>query len=74
MDYKFDPRPSFSVDLKDLPQMKDFKVGEEYCLEVKVKMEDYRSSLDNQSGKEKTSASFRITSIGVDADSDETKE
>jgi len=50
-DYKYDPRPCFSVELKDLPEMSDWKVGEEYSLEVKVKMEEKRSAIDSQSGE-----------------------
>lgn len=74
MDYKFDPRPTFDVDASELPQIKDWKVGEEYSIEIKVKMESLRSSIDHQSGKEKTTSCLRVTSIGVDEDSDESKE
>lgn len=64
-EYKYDPRPTFCVDQADLPEMESWKVGEEYTLTVKVKMEEYRSSMDHDSGKEKTRGDFRIVSIGA---------
>lgn len=59
----YDERPEFRIEGKDLPQIKDWKVDEEYMLVVKVKMEGIRSRMDD--GKEKTCGDFRIVSIGV---------
>lgn len=64
-EYKYDPRPSLCVDQEDLPEMADWKVGKEYTLTVKVKMEGKNSSMDHETGKEKARGDFRVVSIGV---------
>lgn len=58
-EYKYDPRPEFTVEEKSLPEMKDWKPGEKYKMVVEVEMISYRSD------KDKSCGCFRITSIGA---------
>lgn len=51
--------PSVHFDSKTLPEIKDWKVGEEYVVVVKAKMKSYSEH------KEGADASFDIVEIGV---------
>lgn len=65
-----DPRPSFCLTESVFPQIKDWKVGEKYKLEVEV--EQVGSRIDDYGdNKGKMVADFKISGIMVDADADE---
>lgn len=70
MDNSYNPQPSLRLDAKILPEIKSWKVGETYKLEIEVKMTGIQQ---NEYGpdKESTSADFRITKIGTDTDNDD---
>lgn len=66
MEYKYDPRPCIKLNSEDIPQISSWKVGEEYTLVMKVRMEEMSSREDmNSGGKSKTNGEFRVVSIGV---------
>jgi len=54
-------KPTLYVDATDLPQLKDWKVGSEYDLVLKVKMTS--QSISNYEGKGKTSGSFEVLKV-----------
>jgi hypothetical protein len=60
---KPDYRPTFSLDEKDLPELKSWKVGEKYMLEMEVEMV---SASKNEFGRSVHQARFKITKIGVE--------
>ena len=60
-------KPTFQITAKELPDIKNWKVGQTYTMEVKAKQISYR--VDNN----ETSASFEIVSIKPEKESDETK-
>ncbi len=60
--------PRLTISYKDLPEAKDWKVGETYELEVSVKLVGQR--MDEYSNE----ASFEIHSVAVDNDDDEADE
>ena len=64
--YVWDPRPCLNVKKDDLPAIEDWKVGKEYDVIVRVKMEEYRSGLNSDTGKEETRAELRVIAIGVE--------
>lgn len=68
-EWKWDPRPSIDFKQDDLPEMKEWEVGKDYTIEVRVKMERYSSSMNSESGKTETGACFRI--LGVKAEAEE---
>lgn len=55
-DYK--PKPHLDVSSEDLPEIKDWKVGETYTIEVNAKMTSISES--EYDGKKKTTACFEI--------------
>lgn len=63
VDYR--PKPSLSVDARDLPVIKNWKIGQTYSLSVKVKMisisegDEYSDSDDSKL----TRARFRIVKV-----------
>lgn len=60
--------PRFSLDLDHIPEAKDWKIGETYNIEFKVKMTGLsQSRFDN-------SADFEILEIETESDEDEKKE
>jgi len=68
-EFKWDPRPSISLKEDDLPEMKNWKVPGEYTLEIRVKMEEYGSRVNLDTGKTETQGCFRI--LGVKAEAEE---
>ncbi len=63
----WDPRPDIRFTDKELPAIKNWKVGKEYMLVVKVKMKSHDSR------EEGTSAQFIVVSVGSE-EKDNTKE
>lgn len=59
----YDQRPSLHITSEEIPDIKDWKVGEEYDLKVKVVM----TSHGKEANDTKFTGSFRITHIGTDA-------
>ena len=69
--YKEDNRSSMSINEKELPEIKDWKIGEKYKIEVTVEMTGI--SKDTWSEGEPISASFKIDGHSIKVD-DEKKE
>lgn len=65
-------KPTLYLTDKDLPDIKSWNTGETYKLEITVKQVS-KSEHTTSSGKE-TTASFDITNISVDNDSDDNEE
>lgn len=61
--------PSFSANEKQIPEIADWKVGEEYTLVVKIKMKSM-SSYDNGT-KKSTNASFDVVAYSAPDSYDE---
>lgn len=61
-DMKYDPRPTVDFTSDELPEIKDWKVGEEYYVLVCVKQERITTKIDDK-GKEKHCASFKVVSV-----------
>lgn len=60
------PKPTLSVDAKDLPAIKDWAVGKTYTMVVKAKMTEMRDPSDGEYTEEEgrpASARFRILSV-----------
>jgi hypothetical protein len=60
---EYKPKPSLSLDAKDLPELKNFKIGQTYDLDVKVKVVSLSKDDDDYLGErdEKlTRARFRV--------------
>lgn len=62
--YSYNPQPSLSIDETILPEVKDWSVGKEYELIIKVKQTETRIE-DYGPNKGKITARFNITKIGV---------
>ena len=62
--------PSFTLSEKDLPAMKDWKVGEKYnlCVEVEMKkaMKGDEYPMYGQEDDKKVKGTFDIVSVGVE--------
>lgn len=59
---EYRPKPSLSIDAKDLPAIKDWKIGQTYNLCVTVKMVEIDA--DDEYDHNKTPrARFRITKV-----------
>jgi len=56
-------KPSLYVNEKDLPDIKDWKVGSEYSLKVKVKMRRLAKDDENPKKKVMATASFDVLSM-----------
>jgi len=63
-----DGLPTLHLDEKHLPEIKDWKIGEEYMLDVKVKMTNHGIQ-DYGDNKGNINATFKI--VGIAADKDE---
>jgi hypothetical protein len=63
--WHWDERPTIHVDDKELPSIKEMKVGSEIMLCIKVRVERVEDSLNHETGKTKASAALRVTEIGV---------
>lgn len=63
--------PYLSFSAKEFPEIKDWKVGEEYTLELVVRMTGYseHKSLDQKQSDAR--GTFEVTQVGVDADTSE---
>lgn len=65
-EYEYDDRPSISFKENELPEIKDWTVGKEYDVKIRVKMMD---SGINEYGREedkgKIRAGFRVVAVGV---------
>lgn len=66
--------PSFTINEKDLPEIKDWKVGSEYELSIKVKMSSFQKGDMYSTAKENVAkpatAKFEITEVEVDSTED----
>lgn len=61
---EYRPKPSLSIDAKDLPAIKDWKIGKTYDLCVQVKMVSIDADDEYGSESSKTPrARFRITKV-----------
>jgi hypothetical protein len=64
------PKSHLTLRMEVLPEIKDWKVGEEYGIELKVKMTDASSYADDDgNGKPEYMAGFEV--IKAEADSEE---
>jgi hypothetical protein len=61
MEYR--PKPSLSIDAKDLPAIKDWKIGHTYDLQVTAKMVSIDADDDYSGGEKTPRARFRITKV-----------
>lgn len=61
-----DYKPTFTLTTKDLPDIADWKVGETY--EINLKVKQVSLSQDNYDGQNKTRASFEIQSASTGED------
>ena len=61
------PKPSLSLDAKDLPEIKNFKIGQTYTLTVEVKVISLSSGdeYDDYDSKDSkiTRGRFRVTKV-----------
>lgn len=61
--------PTFTIDNEDLPELKDWKVGEKYTLVMEVEQTSMRQGSewqgDTSKDKNKIHATFKIVAIGV---------
>lgn len=71
MDYPSKPdfRPSFSLSEKDLPEIKDWKIGQKYMLEMEVEMV---SASKNEYGRSLHQSRFKIIKIGTEEEDEAT--
>ncbi len=66
---KYRPKPSLSLDAKDLPEIKNFKIGQEYTLTVKAKVvslssgDGYLGDYDDERESKVVRARFQITKV-----------
>lgn len=68
-DYQLSYHPNFSVNGKQIPEIKDWKVGEKYTIVIEVEMK--RMSAYDNGTKKTTDASFDVTAYAViDQDED----
>lgn len=51
---------------QDIPEIKDWNVGKEYVLKVKVKMVSKREGNEWNDKDTETRASFKVTAVGVE--------
>lgn len=62
--------PTFQLDDEDLPDLKDWKVGEKYTLIMEVEQTSMRQGSewqgDNSKDKNKIRATFKILKVGVE--------
>lgn len=67
--------PSFTLTEKDLPQMKDWKVGEKYdlCVEVEMtkSMKGDEYPMYGQEPDKSVKGTFNIVSVGVDEEEED---
>lgn len=70
---EIDPRPSFTITVDELPQIKEWSVGKKYTLEIEVEMTGSRIE-DWGENKDKLTASFRVSGIMEDTDDDDEDE
>ena len=64
--------PSFSVDEKQMPEIKEWKIGQRYMIEVEVEMT--RISKNEWREGEPINASLKIIKVGVDTEDEKTIE
>lgn len=67
--------PTFSIDDEDLPDIKDWEVGEKYVIVMEVEQLSKRQGQEWQGDNNKDKrvhATFKITKIGVDEPEEET--
>lgn len=69
--WHWDERPTIEVDEHEFPSIKEMKVGDEFVLKLKVRVERVEDRLNGETGKTKASGSLRVTAIGKDDDSEE---
>lgn len=62
--YSENPQPNLYLTEKVLPEIKNWEIGKEYDLMIKVKMTGIREQ-DYGMDKGKVTADFKITQIGV---------
>jgi hypothetical protein len=64
---KYRPKPSLSLDAKDLPEIKNFKIGQKYTLTVEVKVISLSSGdeydYDGEDSSKITRGRFRVTKV-----------
>ena len=61
--------PSFNVNDKQMPDIRNWKVGEKYTLTIEVEMKSFRDeSIADKPRKINASASFDILAYGTDDD------
>lgn len=61
--------PKITISHKDLPEAKDWQIGDTYELEIEVKM--VRSLQAEGNGSFSNESTFEIRKIGVDSDEDD---
>lgn len=67
--------PTFQIDDEDLPELKDWKVGEKYTLVMEVEQLSMRQGNEWQGSDtkdKKVHATFKIISVGVEEPKEET--
>jgi hypothetical protein len=60
----YDPRPSFSLSDKDLPEINSWNINNKYTIILEVEMQGIRKE-DYGTNKGKNIANFKIAKIGV---------
>lgn len=69
MDRDIDYKPTLHVSDKDLPEIKKWKVGEEYEIIIKVTQKS-ASVIELPNGEQQVNASFEVTDMVIPDDSD----
>lgn len=60
--------PYFSIDITELPEAKDWKIGEEYVVTLKLRQTGLNIYKNEHRKEDYGSASFEITGIGVEGE------
>ncbi len=70
---EIDPRPEFSINATEFPDIKDWSVGKKYKIEIEAEMTGSRIG-EYGEDKGKLTGTFRISGIMADSDKDEKEE